>query len=353
LGGYHRAGLCGLALLLALLINLVGGIRPESPQAVSAHYIQDTATQISYPGDHSAQEENLPVEEYWRLVETTLRQVDDLRNIPPDEAHERLAETAKQWESIDAVVLQDGATMPVDASFIAAQLAATPPNLESLDGLLSALLVEKDSWVKERFTPSDVNRLAPILARPEFQWTPDEPSPFQKFWLDLLERLQNLFSRLFGDRGIQISVPFLQYALVGLGLLIIIFMLIYVFSGISRALITEANLGTQAHVGDENLTADTALRLAQDLASSGDYRLAVRYLYLSSLLLLEERRLLRYDRSKTNREYLRSIAGHPELASVLKEVVDVFDRVWYGYQSLDQTTFEAYRNRIADLRQQK
>ena len=70
-------------------------------------------------------------------------------------------------------------------------------------------------------------------------------------------------------------------------------------------------------------------------------------------MLAEERQLLRYDRSKTNREYLRSVAGHPELADVLKEVVDVFDRVWYGYQSLDRATFETYRNRIADLRQQK
>jgi hypothetical protein len=41
-------------------------------------------------------------------------------------------------------------------------------------------------------------------------------------------------------------------------------------------------------------------------SSEGDYRTAVRYLYLSLLLLLEEHGLLRYDRPLTDREYLQA-----------------------------------------------
>ena len=75
------------------------------------------------------------------------------------------------------------------------------------------------------------------------------------------------------------------------------------------------------------LTADAALQRAQTFSAGGDYRTAVRYLYLSTLLLLEERGLFRYDRSLTNREYLRRVAHDPTLSAILQDVVEVFDRV--------------------------
>ena len=104
---------------------------------------------------------------------------------------------------------------------------------------------------------------------------------------------------------------------------------------------------------DASLTAESALRRAQTLSQGGDYRTAVRYLYLSTLLLLEERGLLRYDRSQTNREYLRSLKGRPELASVLRDVIEVFDRVWYGFQPLDEAAYHHYAAQVQNLQQQK
>ena len=98
------------------------------------------------------------------------------------------------------------------------------------------------------------------------------------------------------------------------------------------------------------LTSETALARAQTLSESGDNRTAVRYLYLSSLLQMEERGLLRYDRSRTNQEYLRLVQSQPELADTLTDVVTVFDRVWYGYQPIDEETFIHYRNRVVALK---
>jgi hypothetical protein len=68
---------------------------------------------------------------------------------------------------------------------------------------------------------------------------------------------------------------------------------------------------------------------------------------------LEERQLVRYDRTQTNQEYLRSVAGQPELANTLRDVIDVFDRVWYGFQSLDERAFSHYASRVEQLRQQR
>ncbi|MCB9160947.1 MAG: DUF4129 domain-containing protein [Caldilineaceae bacterium] len=98
------------------------------------------------------------------------------------------------------------------------------------------------------------------------------------------------------------------------------------------------------------LTADAALRRAQEFSAGGDYRTAVRYLYLSSLLLLEQHGVLRYDRALTNREVLRRVAHDPTLAAVLQDVVDVFDRVWYGYQPLDEVTYQRYAAAVDTLK---
>jgi hypothetical protein len=114
-------------------------------------------------------------------------------------------------------------------------------------------------------------------------------------------------------------------------------------------LVSEKELGLD-DAGEENLTATRALRRAEALAGGGDYRTAVRYLYLSALLLLEENGLLRYDRSLTNREYLRSVADFPELAAALRRVVEVFERVWYGYELLDEPAYRRYTTWVKELR---
>ena len=128
---------------------------------------------------------------------------------------------------------------------------------------------------------------------------------------------------------------------------------VFVIRSLWGSVASEAEIDPSEEDGDELLTAESAMKKALELSTGGDYRLAVRYLYLSSLLLLEERGMLRYDRSKTNREYLRSVANNPEVAANLGELVNVFDRVWYGYQPIDQVTFERYTARVASLRRQK
>jgi hypothetical protein len=74
-------------------------------------------------------------------------------------------------------------------------------------------------------------------------------------------------------------------------------------------------------------------------------------LYLSSLLILDEQGLLRYDRSRTNREYLRSVSSQPQLAGSLRDVIDVFDRVWYGFDSVDEEAYRSYVKHVDELRE--
>lgn len=99
------------------------------------------------------------------------------------------------------------------------------------------------------------------------------------------------------------------------------------------------------------LTSSNALAQAQRLASQGDYRTAIRQLYLASLLMLDERGVLRYDRTLTNREYLNAVKNEPKTQSALQPIVDRFDRTWYGFESVDQKEFEQYQKQVDSLKE--
>lgn len=99
------------------------------------------------------------------------------------------------------------------------------------------------------------------------------------------------------------------------------------------------------------LTSSNTFAQAQRLASQGDYRTAVRQLYLASLLLLDERGVLRYDRTLTNREYLDAVKSEPKTQSAFEPLVDTFDRTWYGFAAVDQKEFEAYQKQVDKLKE--
>ncbi len=91
--------------------------------------------------------------------------------------------------------------------------------------------------------------------------------------------------------------------------------------------------------------------LAVRSEASQDYRAAIRYLYLSSLLTLDERGLIRYDRTLTNREHLRQVADNQPLFDLLRPIVNVFDRVWYGFAPVDAALYQDFRQNVERLTQ--
>lgn len=77
---------------------------------------------------------------------------------------------------------------------------------------------------------------------------------------------------------------------------------------------------------------DSLLALAEQQAKTGDYRRAFRLVYLASLVTLDTDGVLRFDRSKTNWEYLRALraSGRGDVYTALTPLTREFDQVWYG-----------------------
>lgn len=292
------------------------------------------------------------INDYWQQIRETQALLARLQEEPVATQQAELQAAAAQFEQITAVTLGDGRQLTIDHTFLVQELRAEPPDLAKLEALLTALLAAAETWPDAQFETFDEDSLAAILARPEFQYETAEPSPLEQWWQSIKARFWEWVARLLPNVGIPGGrLPNILLTIVGVALLAAI--LVYVWRNLLADFTTEARLEDGAQGSDEDLTADTALQRAQDLSHSGDYRSAVRYLYLSSLLILEERGLLRHNRALTNREYLRSVAHRPELASVLSDVIEVFDRVWYGYRPLQKADYERYARQVQTLKEQK
>jgi len=296
----------------------------------------------------------VPLDEYWQKLDDTQALVASLGAESPERVATRLNAAADEWAAITSVTLPAGESVPVDHGFLVAQLRSDPADLEKIDQILQSLMTTHEDWPPPRHTSADLRALNEILARREFQWQVAQPSPLELLWQKAEELLWRFLNWLLPDDVVvTIGADLVTYAITGLAAIALIVVMLYVARSLAISFASESEVNPAGEHGDETLTADAALKRAQSLSASGDYRTAVRYLYLSALLLLDERGLLRYDRSLTNREYLRTVAHLPEVQSTLRDVVEVFDRVWYGFQPLDSTAFDQYAARVAQLRQQR
>ncbi len=261
-----------------------------------------------------------------------------------------LEEVAPRLIEAREVVLDDGTRVPVDNAWLQQALYETPdPDLERIATRLGAIL---DALAQPDSTaPDDARqRLESMLNRPPFQ-SPEARTPglFAQF-LDWLGRVLARLLRPLGDVGAGPS-SFIGWVFMVLALALVIGVIGYFLLNMRRSLAREAHL-TSEDDPEAHLTSAVALKQARELAHSGDNRTAVRYLYLSSLLWLDERGWLQYDRALTNREYLTRVQ-HPEVQTHLRPIVETFDRVWYGYTTLSEHDFAAYQQQVTQLQKMR
>ncbi len=290
------------------------------------------------------------LDQYWEQVQKTRSVVEGLQTAPAEVARQSLDYLVQEWEDIAEVKLNDGTVIPIDNGELTALLSRDPPVLTETLGRLDALLAAKSGFPRNKFSQKDLDALAAILAGPQFQWQKNSVQP-PDWWTRFWENVSRWLEKVFGRVGI--NLPGFD-TIVTWGLVIVLLVILF-FMGrtLLKDLAGDEELDSEGGDGQEPLTAEAAIQRAQELSGLGNYRSAVRYLYLSALLLLDERGVLRYDRSRTNREYLRTVAETAELARPLRAVIDLFDRVWYGYEPINQSTYEEYVRHVDRLKEFK
>ncbi|MGB1253746.1 MAG: DUF4129 domain-containing protein [Candidatus Promineifilaceae bacterium] len=274
---------------------------------------------------------------YWGLISDAATAFGNDADIAP------MIEQLTQIESIqrgDELIL-------IDTTYLVSILEDETITREQQARQLRALLATRDQQSVAIDEATLQSTFDTTLSSAEFQYETVFPE-----WViravELLRRMGEFVIRAleFGaDSGI---APVVGWGVAGMAVLGLVGFLWYWLRGVQRQFSSESELDPTYDDADQ-ISADAAFQQAETLAKNSDYRQAVRYLYLSTLLSLDERGLLRYDRSKTNREYLRTVAGS-DVSPTLRSVVEVFDRVWYGFQPIDAASYEQYAATVRRLR---
>lgn len=161
------------------------------------------------------------------------------------------------------------------------------------------------------------------------------------------DKYQTELEKLLNPKSIQKFE--LKYILFPLGIIAIGIVLIFFIKQIRMNLISEVRENAAEIVEDIVRTEKAALAHANTAEASNDFRGALRYLYLSAVLHLQENGILPYDKSLTNREYLHQSQVDTNLQETLGPAVTVFDEVWYGHKPCDAETVANYRELLQKM----
>ena len=95
---------------------------------------------------------------------------------------------------------------------------------------------------------------------------------------------------------------------------------------------------------DEDIHEVDLASLLQQAIDNQNYRLAIRYYYLTSLKGLSNKKIIEYHKDKTNSEYLFEIEN-PAMRTQFSYLSYVYSYVWYGEFPVDETNFKTAQNK--------
>jgi hypothetical protein len=109
----------------------------------------------------------------------------------------------------------------------------------------------------------------------------------------------------------------------------------------------EVNLDSEQVIASQ-LPENEWLRLAQEKMESGDYRLAMRALFLATLAHLGERKIVLIRKSKSNGDYVRELAlrarDREDMRNRFTDSVRTFDWAWYGLHDVTRELLDQFRD---------
>ncbi|NTX04258.1 DUF4129 domain-containing protein [Myxococcus sp. CA040A] len=222
-------------------------------------------------------------------------------------------------------------------------------------------------------------RARDILARPEFAVAPPrdeetkEPTPppeppgwWRRFIDKLGEWLKEFFKRDEAPAPVDVAPPAVTGGAVANVLVVMLVGLTVVVLGVvlMRALRKSRPSHREAGLEVSTLDATTLAgdpahalsrppegwaQLADELAARGEYREAVRSLYLALLSRLHRDGAILYDVTLSNWDYLSQFKGRTEWKPRFRELTLRFDFAWYGNTPVGQSGYQEFRSLTAPM----
>jgi hypothetical protein len=241
--------------------------------------------------------------------------------------------------------------LEVDAQLRLAKLTQAGGRLRALDDHLREMELAQMTEAEQNNPRMKVQE---ILSRPEFKPKKQNQvvafikgiwDSITSFFSEMLRAIRRLLGQLFGSTA---EGSWLSMALVILVLGLLAFL---VARAIRKARPRRRRPKKRTILGEEidaGTTAESLAERAYAAAREGDFRNAIRRLYIALLYELSEHRLIELEDSATNREYLARLSGKGALEKAMAYMTDRFDYFWYGMIPTSGEDFSAYLARYKE-----
>jgi hypothetical protein len=262
-------------------------------------------------------------------------------------------------------------------------LAHTQEDCESASALLGqGLSLAQETASLEQSAPDARTasaRAKDILSRPEFAQAPPPPDKtkdeaasqeppgwWQRFTDWLGELLKKLFERdrdapaprtqVFTGASGAGAANLLVVIVIGLVLAVLVAVLLRALGQRQQDESAQLEVSTldSAALSQDPMSAlsrppEGWAHLADELAARGEYREAVRSLYLALLSRLHREGAILYDSTLSNWDYLRQFKGRREWLPPFRELTRRFDFAWYGNLPVGPDGYRDFRALTAPL----
>lgn len=193
---------------------------------------------------------------------------------------------------------------------------------------------------------------AAVLARSVFRQKPEQkretPAFIKKIGEQFNRVLDKLIRRLFPKPqqakhrrfGLQLTRG-IMFALVVFGLAML---LVFVLSRLRRWFGDEPAAGRGENgAADAPATPARHVSDAEALCARGEYRGAIRALFLAFLRALEQKGHVIFIKNKTNREYLNELRRSNKLNPYMENFTLQYEEAWYGMKACSREDFDRAR----------
>jgi hypothetical protein len=173
---------------------------------------------------------------------------------------------------------------------------------------------------------------------PEFKYdsiTPD--SLWTRFWRWFWQWIENLFSNK--KSGHAQAAPFVKYLVLGLAVCFLVHLVTKATGVINIFSKPPMQINVPYTALLENIDTIKFDEEIEKVVALGNYRLAVRLLYLSCLKQMNDKQLIKWQPEKTNLAYINELNDGRRKQS-FGTLTRQFEYVWYGNFPLDRQSYQ-------------
>jgi len=102
-------------------------------------------------------------------------------------------------------------------------------------------------------------------------------------------------------------------------------------------------------IGSDDIYSLDLQKLLQEAVQDGQFREAVRLLYLIGLKSLADRGEVQWRKGKTNHDYLYDLRNRKKLYTTFRELTRSYEFIWYGHTEIGPDTFKELKARFAAI----